>query len=67
MMGSKVYSVKYYMDYETYGVHAIFQNKEDAVRHAEIMTEKNIDIDCHFTVCEEVVYSSLDELKEVAE
>ena len=66
-MINKVYLVKYYMDYETYGVHAIFKTKEDAVRWAEIMAEKNIDIDCHFTVCEEVVYSSLDELKEVAE
>lgn len=60
-MNNKVYLVKYYMDYSTYGVHAIFKNKEDAVRCAEIMTEKEADIDCQFDVYEEVIYSSFDE------
>ena len=60
-MINKVYVVKYYMDYETYGVHAIFKTKEDAVRYAEIMTEKEAYIDCQFDVYEEVIYGSLGE------
>lgn len=64
-MTNKVYLVRYYMDYSTYGVQAIFKNKEDAVRCAEIMTEEG-HIGCKFYVCEEVIYGSLDEW-EVAE
>ena len=59
-MTNKVYLVRYYMDYSTYGVQAIFKNKEDAVRCAEIMT-KEADIDCQFYVREELIYGSLGE------
>lgn len=60
-MQDKVYLVNYYMDYETHGLHAIFRNKEDAEACAKIMTKYDADIDCHYDVYEEVVYSSLDE------
>jgi hypothetical protein len=49
------------MDYETHGLYAIFKNKEDAEACAKIMTERDEDIDCHYDVYEEVIYSSLDE------
>ena len=60
-MTGKVYTVEYYMDYETYGLYAIFNNKSDAEKCAKIMTEEHADIDCHYTVYEELVYSSFDE------
>jgi len=60
-MSNKVYVVEYYMNYETYGQYAIFKNKEDAEKCAKIMTEKDADIDCHYTVYEELFYSSFDE------
>lgn len=60
-MQDKVYLVNYCMDYETYGLYAIFKNKEDAEECAEIMTKYDADIGCHYDVYEEVVYSSLDE------
>ena len=60
-MQDKVYVVNYYMDYETHGLHAIFKNKEDAEACVKIMTEYDADIDCHYNVHEEVVYSSLNE------
>lgn len=63
-MTNKVYVVEYYMDHETYGLHSIFNNKEEAEKCAKIMTEKDVDIDCHYTVYEELVYNSFDE-KEV--
>lgn len=63
-MSNKVYVVDYYMDYETHGLHAIFNNKEEAEKCAKIMTEKDADIDCHYTVYEEMIYSSLDEWEE---
>ena len=65
-MANKVYVVEYYMDYETHGLHAIFNNKEEAEKCAKIMTEKDADIDCHYAVYEELVHNSFDE-KEVAE
>ena len=60
-MGDKVYLVNYHMDYETHGLYAIFKNKEDAESCAKIMTECDEDIDCHYDVYEDIVYSSLDE------
>ena len=60
-MQNKVYIVNYYMDYETHGLRAIFKNKEDAEEYAKIMTEYDADIDYHYDVYEEVIYSSLDE------
>lgn len=60
-MQDKVYLVNYYMDYETHGLHAIFKDKEDAEECAKIMTEYDADIDFHYDVYEEVIYSSLDE------
>ena len=60
-MQDKVYVVNYYIAYETHGVHAIFKNKEDAEACAKIMTKYDADIDCHYDVYEEVIYSSLDE------
>ena len=60
-MQDKIYIVNYYMDYETHGLYAILKNKEDAEACAKIMTEYDTDIDCHYDVYEEVIYSSLDE------
>ena len=62
-MQDKIYVVKYYMDYEVHGLYAIFKNKEDAEECAKIMTkyDADADIDCHYDVYEEVIYSSLDE------
>lgn len=65
-MGNKVYAVKYYMDWETHGLDSIFKHKEDAEEYAKLMTEKDADVDCHYSVHEEIVYSSDDEV-EVAE
>ena len=62
-MTNKVYTVEYYMDYETHGVHAIFNNKSDAEECAKVMTEKEAYIDCQFDVYEEVIYGSLGEWK----
>ena len=59
-MQDKVYVVNYYI-YDIEGIHAIFTNKEDAEAYAKIMTEYHADIDCHYDVCEKVIYSSLDE------
>lgn len=64
-MSNKVYVVEYYMDYETHGLHAIFNNKEEAEKCAKIMTEKDADIDCQFDVYEEVIYSSFEELLDI--
>ena len=58
-MSNKVYVVEYYMDYETHGLHSIFNNKSDAEKCAKVMAENGID--CHYSVREEIVYSSLDE------
>ena len=66
-MTSKVYTVEYYMDYETNGLYAIFNNKSEAEKCAKFMTEKDIDIGCRYTVREESVYRSLDEYEEVTE
>lgn len=59
-MQDKVYVVNYCM-YDMDGILAIFKNKEDAESCAKIMTEYDADIDCHYDVYEEVIYSSLDE------
>ena len=59
-MQDKVYVVNYYM-HDLDGIHAIFKNKEDAEACAKIMTEYDADIDCHYDVYEELIYSSLDE------
>ena len=65
-MQDKVYLVNYYMNYGTYGVYAIFKNKEDAESCAKIMTECDEDIGCRYYVCESIIYKSLDEaLKEL--
>lgn len=62
-MTNKVYTVEYYMDHETNGLHAIFNNKAEAEKCAKVMTERYVDIDFHYTVYEEAVYSSFDELE----
>lgn len=59
-MSDKVYVVEYYMDHETHGLHLIFNNKEEAEKCAKIMTEKDADIDFHYTVYEELVYNSFE-------
>lgn len=59
--GHKVYLVNYYMDYGTHGLYAIFKNKEDAEACAEILTERDKDIDCRYDVREDTIYRSLDE------
>ena len=63
-MSNKVYTVRYYIDWETHGLDSIFKYKEDAEKYAKMMTEK--DVNCHYSVREEMVYSSDDE-REAAE
>lgn len=65
-MSNKVYVVKYYVDCEMHGLDSIFEYKEDAERYAKMMTEKDADVDCHYSVHEEIVYNS-DDKRESAE
>ena len=60
-MSNKVYVVEYYVSYSTHGIHGIFKNKEDAVRCAKIMTEKEANVGCQYDIYEEVIYSSFEE------
>lgn len=57
-MENKAYLVKYYMDYSTHGIVAIFINKEDAERCAKIRTKEEKNIDIRYSVYEVSVYDS---------
>lgn len=60
-MNNKLYVVEYYMDYETHGIHAIFNNKSEAEKCAETMTKRHAELDIDYTAHEEVLYSTFDE------
>lgn len=66
-MSNKIYLVRYYIDYETKGVKAIFKNKEDAVKYIEYAEKSDSFGFMSFFISEQTLHESYQEALDVLE